>query len=116
MRIAIPTSNDRLDMHFGRCSKFTILDVSSAEIQRKTCLYAPPHEPGSIPNWLADKNVTDIIAGGIGRKAIHILNQRGINVHQGAPPEQPEALVESFLDGSIGFAPNSCQGGHQTCH
>jgi predicted Fe-Mo cluster-binding NifX family protein len=116
MRIAIPTSDGQLDEHFGHCSQFTIIDISSGPVQRILTLDAPPHQPGQLPSWLAEKHVTDVISGGMGKKAIQLFNQLGINVFVGAPKLTPEELVSGFLEKSIEFSSNYCDHKAHTCH
>jgi predicted Fe-Mo cluster-binding NifX family protein len=116
MRIAIPTSDGKLDHHFGHCKQFTIVDVQSGLAQRILTLFAPPHTPGQLPIWLAEKHVTHVIAGGIGRKAIDKLNHMGIEVHIGAPKLSPEELVSGFLEDSLEFSSNHCDHGNHSCH
>lgn len=107
-RIVIPTSKGILDAHFGHCRQFAIADVTEKEIEKISYIDAPPHKPGLLPPWLAKRGATDIIAGGMGERAIHLFNKRGINVFVGAPRLSPEELVSGFLEGSLTFHPNHC--------
>ncbi len=68
----------------------------------------PPHEPGLLPKWLANKGVTDVLAGGIGNRAILNFNQQNINVFAGAPALPSQELVDGFLDNSLAFSSNCC--------
>jgi predicted Fe-Mo cluster-binding NifX family protein len=107
-RIAVPTSNDMLDEHFGHCKKFTIIDIEEGKVINTIALDAPPHQPGLLPPWLAERGVTDVIAGGMGQRAIQIFNQHGVNVFVGAPRLSPYELVEGFMNGSLVFNANYC--------
>jgi len=107
-KIAVPTSNGLLDPHFGHCKEFTLIDVEDDNILGETSLDAPPHQPGLLPPWLAERGVTDVIAGGMGQRAIQIFNQFGINVFVGAPVLSPQELVNGFLQHTITFAANYC--------
>ena len=63
-KIAIPVNAEGiLDGHFGHCSFFVLIDVDGKEIIAEEKIVPPPHEPGLLPRWLAERNVTDIIAG-----------------------------------------------------
>ena len=64
MKIAIPTADNRLCMHFGHCEKFVIVtvDESTKTIIGKEEAVPPPHEPGVLPKWLHEKEVNLIIA------------------------------------------------------
>ncbi|MCK7542001.1 MAG: hypothetical protein MZV63_69485 [Marinilabiliales bacterium] len=41
---------------------------------KKHSSHPRPHEPGLLPGWLAEKGVTDVIAGGMGQRAIGLFN------------------------------------------
>lgn len=107
-KIAIPTSEGVLDAHFGHCKQFAMVDVIDNEIGEISFVDAPPHEPGLLPPWLAERGATDIIAGGMGQRAIDLFNQEGVNVFVGAPKISPTEIVEGFLKGELSFSANYC--------
>ena len=107
-KIAVPTSDGVLDGHFGHCRQFAMVDVVDNEIKEITYLDAPPHRPGLLPPWLAERGATDIIAGGMGQQAIQLFNQQGVNVFVGAPVMTPEELVNGYLKNSLTFTANYC--------
>lgn len=107
-KIAVPTSNRLLDGHFGHCSQFAMIEVENNEIKNTTFIDAPPHQPGMLPPWLAERGATDIIAGGMGQRAIQLFNERGVNVFVGAPELTPEELVKGFLEKTLQFSANYC--------
>ncbi len=108
-KIAIPVDNkENLDGHFGHCKFFTIFSVKEDTIQKKEQIIPPPHEPGLLPKWLAEKGVTDVLAGGMGNRAIQIFNQNNVNVFVGAPKLNATELVNGFLNNSIEFNANRC--------
>ena len=76
-KIAIPTSDGKLDGHFGHCKQFAMLEVENQNITDVTYVDAPPHQPGLLPGWLADRGATDVIAGGMGQRAIELFNTGG---------------------------------------
>jgi predicted Fe-Mo cluster-binding NifX family protein len=107
-RIAIPTSEGLLDAHFGHCKQFAMVDVENEEIKEISLIDAPPHKPGLLPPWLAERGATDIIAGGMGQRAIDLFNEQGVNVFVGAPKLGPEELTNGFLNKSLSFSANYC--------
>ncbi|MFH0758514.1 MAG: NifB/NifX family molybdenum-iron cluster-binding protein [Bacteroidota bacterium] len=107
-KIAIPTSDGILDAHFGHCSQFAMVEVEDNEIRGISYLDAPPHQPGLLPPWLAERGATDIIAGGMGQRAIDLFNEQGVNVFVGAPKVTPEELVHGFLKETLSFSANYC--------
>lgn len=108
-RIAIPVDdNGILDGHFGHCKYFSLIDVEEKKIVSEEKLTPPPHEPGVLPKWLADKGATDVLAGGMGHKAIQIFNYNDVNVFVGAPKLSAHQLVEGFIEETIEFTANYC--------
>ncbi len=107
--IAIPTDGSGiLDAHFGHCKFFEIIKTENKNIISSSAIVPPPHEPGLLPKWLSEQGVTDIIAGGVGQKAITIFNKYGVNVFVGAPKLASKELAEQFLNGSLNLTGNYC--------
>jgi predicted Fe-Mo cluster-binding NifX family protein len=67
---------------------------------------------------VASFGVTDVIAGGMGQKAINLFHENNINVFVGAPMESPEALVRDFLADKLELTANYCNhdSGHRHSH
>lgn len=108
-KIAVPINEKgMLDAHFGHCRYFTLHEVTGEEIVSEEIVQPPPHEPGVLPQWLADLGVTDVLAGGMGNRAIQLFNQHGVNVFVGAPQLKAEELVNGYLSNSIEFSANYC--------
>ena len=109
-RIAIPTSRGLLCPHFGHCDEFTLVDVDTEknEIIGTEVVQAPDHEPGLLPRWLHEKGADLIIAGGMGARAQGLLAQNGIGVVVGAPCAAPDAIVSSYLSGTLQTGGNLC--------
>jgi ATP-binding protein involved in chromosome partitioning len=110
MRIAIPIANGALSMHFGHCEKFVIMDVDveTKEIKAEEALNPPPHEPGLLPRWLAEKNVNLIIAGGMGQRAQSLFQENNIKVFVGAPSKSPVELVTDYMNNVLTTGENFC--------
>ena len=106
--IAIPMKNGVLSAHFGHCQYFaiaTIVDNQITEIKEQT---PPAHEPGVYPRWVATFGVTDVIAGGMGQKAITLFNNQNINVFVGAPLSSAKEILENFLADKLTLNANYC--------
>ena len=43
-----------------------LIDLEEGIVLTEDKVVPPPHEPGLLPKWLAEKGATDIIAGGMG--------------------------------------------------
>lgn len=107
-KIAIPTSNNCLCSHFGHCEQFKIIDVENNNIINEESLTPPPHEPGLLPAWLAEKGVTHIIAGGIGQRAISLFSQNNIEVLYGAAEKPAEEIASDYINNSLETGNNAC--------
>ncbi len=110
MRIVIPLADGKLAMHFGHCEKFAFIDVDPASktIKKREDIDAPPHQPGLLPPWLADKGANLVIAGGMGQRAISLFAEQGIKVLVGAPADDPENVVTAYLEGTLETGRNVC--------
>jgi len=106
--IAIPLENGRLCTHFGHCQQFAIVDVENNIITEEKLITPPPHEPGLLPRWLAEKGVTEVIAGGMGQRAIDLFTGQNIKVNVGAQPKSPNELVTDWIKSSLVTGSNAC--------
>lgn len=108
-RIAVPVNETGdLDSHFGHCRYFALLTAEDGEVISQELRQPPPHEPGILPRWLAEQEVTDVIAGGLGNRAMQLLNSHNIRVYTGAPVMQANELVKGFLNNTVRFNGNRC--------
>ncbi len=108
-RIAVPVdNNDILDAHFGHCPFFILMDIENEKIISNEKITPPPHEPGLLPKWLSERGISDIIAGGMGQRAIQLFNEQGVDVFVGAPKLSAKELVEGYLEKTLNFTANYC--------
>jgi predicted Fe-Mo cluster-binding NifX family protein len=110
MRIAIPLVQGTLSLNFGHCDQFAIFDINDSlkkVISRKDAT-PPGHEPGVLPRWLHENNVSVIIAGGMGQRAQQLFTQNDIKVVTGASGQTPEELVYAFLEDTLETGDNIC--------
>jgi len=110
MKIAIPLANGQLAMHFGHCERFALIDVDAdaKKITKSDEVTPPPHEPGLLPKWLAERGVNLIIAGGMGQRALMLFAENNIRVIVGADAETPENLVADYFAGTMQLSGNVC--------
>jgi len=110
--IALPVKDGKLGQHFGHCDVFhfyTLIECSDGlKVQDVEEKVPPAHEPGIIPQWVAQEGATDIIVGGIGQKAIDIFNQKGVNVLVGAATINVDKLISDYIDGVLEVNVNLC--------
>lgn len=110
MKIAIPLAEGKLTMHFGHCASFALVEVDTQtkKIVKREDIAAPPHEPGLLPPWLAERGANVIIAGGMGQRAQELFAAQGIQVIVGASAETPETLIADYLAGTLQVGNNIC--------
>jgi ATP-binding protein involved in chromosome partitioning len=110
-RIAAPLDGGLLSPHFGHCESYGLFDVDQAEsrVLAGEELIPPPHGPGLLPLWLADRGVEPVLCAGMGQRAQSLFEEHGISVLAGAPSMKPEKVVEDFLSGSLELDENVCE-------
>ncbi len=108
--VAVPVADGRLCSHFGHCQQFALfeVDLQKRQIQGSRHLAPPPHEPGLLPRWLHELQTNVVIAGGMGQRARDLFREQGIEVMVGAPAEEPQSVVQAYLDGNLTVAENPC--------
>lgn len=112
MKIAIASDGDYVSEHFGHCEGFTIVEAENKAVKEKQFVPNPGHKPGFLPNFLNEKGVKVIIAGGMGGGAIEIFNEKGIKVITGAIGSLEET-IKKYLNDELQSSGSVC---HQHQH
>lgn len=114
--IAFPTSDrTTVDGHFGHTKEFAIVSVSGNEVVGTLFVTPPPHEPGVLPRFLGQQGIDVIVTGGMGKMAVDLFNQQGIDVILGATGSIDENLIE-YLGGSLASSGSVCSHDHGEHH
>ena len=110
MRYAVPVSGGMVSPHFGHCEQFALIDVDeqTKRILKKELVPSPGHQPGLLPQWLAERGAAFVIAGGMGSRAQSLFRQNGIRVITGALESDPEKAVLGYLNGQLAVGDNIC--------
>jgi ATP-binding protein involved in chromosome partitioning len=110
MRFAVPVTGGTVSPHFGHCEHFALIDVDeqSKKILRKELVPSPAHQPGLLPQWLAEQGVSLVIAGGMGSRAQDLFQQNNIGVIIGTMENDPEKAVLNYLNGQLATGENIC--------
>jgi predicted Fe-Mo cluster-binding NifX family protein len=98
MRIAIATDGDFVSAHFGRCPSFTLVDIDNGKMTKKEEALNPGHEPGAIPQFLHQKGVHYIVAGGMGQRAESFFQQYGIKTIVGVSGRVEDVIKDIKQD------------------
>jgi predicted Fe-Mo cluster-binding NifX family protein len=113
MRIAISADDNRgldsvVSPHFGRCPYYVFVDIEGRQVQQTTATENPyygHHQPGQVPRFIEQQGAKVMLAGGMGRRAIALFQQSGIEPVTGASGSVRHAL-EQYLGGALqGAAP-----------
>lgn len=110
MKVAIAKEGNMVSEHFGHCSEYAVFDIADKKITGRTLLQSPGHEPGKLPAFLAAHNVTHVIAGGMGPRAVDLFCANNIEVFLGITGPI-DAVIEAFAEGKITPGQSSCTHG-----
>jgi len=108
MRIAISADDSRgldsvVSPHFGRCPYYVLVDLDGREVRQVSAVENPyhgHHQPGQVPSFINSQGVNVMLAGGMGRRAIGLFQQYGIQAATGASGSVRHAL-EQYLGGDL---------------
>jgi predicted Fe-Mo cluster-binding NifX family protein len=101
MKVAISTEKGHVSSHFGRCQSYTIVEIENGQILKQEEIPNPGHQPGFLPQYLSEMNVSCIIAGGMGPRAQSLFAQKNIETLigvQGPIDEVIEKLINQELE------------------
>jgi predicted Fe-Mo cluster-binding NifX family protein len=101
MKIAISTDQGYVSAHFGRCLSYTIFEIKEGKELNREEIPNPGHQPGFLPEYLSEKGVNCIIAGGMGPRAQGLFAQKNIETVigvQGAVDEVIEKFIKQELE------------------
>jgi predicted Fe-Mo cluster-binding NifX family protein len=109
MKIIISATNDNglestVSHHFGRCPFFIAVDVDDAHQATNITAIENPyfagHEPGMVPAFIHQQKADVMIAGGMGRRAIELFEEAGVEACTGAEGTVRETL-DAFFAGKL---------------
>lgn len=100
MKIALPTEGTNIFGHFGKCENFTIAEVENSTVKNKSVISTQGNQHGSLPAFLAARNVNVVIAGGMGEGARQGLTANGIKIITGASGNV-DAVINEYLNGDL---------------
>ncbi|MCK4917341.1 MAG: NifB/NifX family molybdenum-iron cluster-binding protein [Candidatus Omnitrophica bacterium] len=110
MKIAISTDGELVSAHFGRCPSFTIVEFEGDKIISNNTIDNPGHHPGFLPQFLKEKGVDTIIAGGMGQRAQMLFDETGIKTIMGISGTVAE-VVKQTAEGTLQGGESLCQPG-----
>jgi len=120
MRVAVSVDDSNgldsvVSSHFGRCPYYILVDLDGQEVKQVNAVANPNygrHAPGTVPTFIQNQGADVMLAGGMGRRAIALFQQYGIQAVTGAAGSVRHAL-EQYLGGERqGAEPCSTSLGH----
>jgi predicted Fe-Mo cluster-binding NifX family protein len=111
MKVAIATENGFVSAHFGRCGSYTIVEIKEGTVLSKEEIPNPGHQPGFLPQYLSEKGVNCIVAGGMGRRAKGLFAQRNIEAIIGVQGPVDE-VIEKFKKQELEPGDDLCEHHH----
>ena len=118
MKIAIPTSDGKLCVHFGHCQTFNFAEIDENTKEIATIEEKIPTEGISCKSaaWVAEQGAEIVLAGGMGARPLQMFENCGVKVITGCPDEDIESVLNAFLEQNLVTGENSCGGEHHHCH
>lgn len=120
MRVCVPTAgagglDDRVGEHFGRSPTYTIYatEAEAVEILQNTSEHMGG--TGHAAELVAKAGVDVVVCSGLGRRALALLWENGIQVYIGASGTVREAL-QAWQEGRLSLAQGADACEHQGCH
>ena len=112
MKIAISTDQGYVSAHFGRCPSYTLVEVQDGKILSLEEIPNPGHSPGFLPNYLAQKGVNAIIAGGMGPRAQGLFAEKNIQTIIGVQGPVEE-VIKKFIRQELESGQDLCDHGQR---
>ena len=114
-----PELSDTISEHFGHCNYFVGVAVDENNGYEKAFSSQNEGHSGCMEPVMAMKqrNVTDMIVGGIGGRPFIGCQQLGIKLHQGVIGSSLEDNIQYLLDGKLKpMSGSTCGGSNQHGH
>ncbi len=110
MKVAISTDAGSVSAHFGRCPAFTIVEIEDGKVFKREEVSNPGHQPGFIPQFLHERGVDCIVAGGMGGRATSLFNEFGIRTVVGISGSI-DSVIGKLSTGDLKSGESTCQPG-----
>jgi predicted Fe-Mo cluster-binding NifX family protein len=111
MRVALSTDQGYVSAHFGRCPSYTIVDIKEGQILDRQEIPNPGHQPGFLPQFLSQRGVDCIIAGGMGPRAQALFSQNNIETIIGVQGSI-DVVINKFINQELEKGQDLCDHSH----
>lgn len=108
MRICVPTAgqggmDDQVGEHFGRVPTYTVYDTETGEVEVLANESEHMGGMGLPAEHLAQASVEVVVCVGLGRRAVSLLSENGVQVCTGASGTVREA-IQAWQEGRLSGA------------
>ncbi|MDC7243531.1 MAG: NifB/NifX family molybdenum-iron cluster-binding protein, partial [Sphaerochaetaceae bacterium] len=93
--------------HFGHCEYFVVYEVENKEIKGSEIIKNPPHQKGALPKFLKGHEINVLVTGNMGKMAVNLCNELGIECYRGAEGD-PVEVINSYLAGTLVSDDSEC--------
>ncbi len=120
MRVAVSADDSNgldsvVSPHFGRCPYYVLVDLEGQKVKQVNTVanpYYDHHQQGQVPGFIHSQEANVMLTGGMGRQALSLFGQYGVEAVTGASGTVRYAL-ERYLGGELrGAAPCRKSTGH----
>ena len=111
MKVCIPKSDAKVTRHFGKAPEFAFIEVDGGTVVTTEIVPNPGREKVTVPLFVVEHGATQVIASGIGPKAIGILHEHSVEVFEGAVGNV-DTVLDRFLRGELKHHQVKCAGEH----
>ncbi|HUX56424.1 MAG TPA: NifB/NifX family molybdenum-iron cluster-binding protein [Bacteroidales bacterium] len=103
IKVAIPMSSGHAALHFENSNQFLIykISISNLKVISKQLSSDIIISPELIPQILFMHGVKFVFARRVSRKMAKMLSDNKIQLFAGVPEQQPDKLIEDFLEGEL---------------
>ena len=101
MRVALPISEGKFSIHYGRAEALSLheVDLATGKASDLGMRLFPAEGTCSAAPWVAAQGVEILLAGGLGSGAAQGLGKAGVKVFAGIEETDARKVLESFLAG-----------------
>jgi predicted Fe-Mo cluster-binding NifX family protein len=100
-KIAIPVANNALSEYFGNCQHYEVFEIIDGHIVNKTTEIPPNKNIEMLPEWIASKEITDVVTYKVDKRIISLFAQKKINLFVGIKLNSPLKIIDNYLNGTL---------------
>ncbi|WP_346858342.1 hypothetical protein [uncultured Draconibacterium sp.] len=100
-RVAIPIAENKLSEYFGGCSYYEIFEIKDGKVKNKITEMPTVSDVSELPDWLKQKNITDVIAYKVNKNIISLFASKKVNLFVGVPQNTSDVLIDEYLQGKL---------------